>query len=799
MSLASLFLRYGCINASLALALVISVVSNGRAEEEWWAFRDCVQPPLPSVQATDRISNPIDTFLLAKLEERGLTYAPATEKRTIIRRLYFDLVGLPPQPHEVSGFLADGSPAAYDRLVDRLLASPQFGERWARHWLDVVGYVDTVGFDVDENNIILGTDKWRYRDYVVQSFNHDKPYDRFVTEQLSGDEMIAWRGAEKYTPQIRELLTATGFLRTAQDFTHEPESNIPLIHYMVLHDTVEIVTNSLLALTVNCARCHDHKFDPIEQEEYYRLQAIFTPAYNPQNWRPVFPYKKELGERGLPDVALNRSAEIDKRNRELDRQIDQIKRDVADLRKPYDELVFEKKLAKLPEQIRSDTKKAVRTTDEDRDAIQKYLVKKFGNDLKITATEVDAALSEDDKKKQDELRSNSASLDGNRPRYGRIQALYDVGPPPTTHFLRRGNYERPGHEVEPGILAALSQEGTADLPMLVDPLGQTSLRRTAFARWLTTPDRPASALLSRVLVNRVWMHIFGEGLVTTPGNFGEQGAKPTHPELLEWLSAEFMHRGWSLKSLVRWLVQTSAYRQTTRRELPVPLAPAAAAVSDSAEGSSSSGFLSDVELGAIDPANTYLWRMRLRRLESEVIRDAVLSSSEALQYEIGGPPLLLKPEPDGKIVIDTGKLPTPDAQWRRSVYLLARRGFHHSMMSVFDQPSVTTTCARRDSSAVPLQSLTMLNDAFLIEQASRFAKRVSREAGSAPGERIDMAFRIALGRQPNEQEAHWCAELLEKQTHAFKREEATAEEIEHQALTQLCHTLLNTSEFLYAE
>ncbi|MCH2376036.1 MAG: DUF1549 domain-containing protein, partial [Planctomycetes bacterium] len=232
------------------------------AEEEFWSFRQLNRPSVPSTTEPSLIRTPVDAFLLAKLHKKNLCYAEEADRVTLLRRVYFDLVGLPPTLEDVEAFLRDKRFDAYERVVDRLLASPRFGERWGRHWLDVVGYVDTIGFDVDENNIILADGKWRYRDYVIQAFNDDKPYDEFITEQLCGDEMIEWREVEEFTPRTRELLIATGYLRTAQDFTHEPESNNPSVHFMVLHDTVEIVSNSLLAVTLNCARCHDHKFDP---------------------------------------------------------------------------------------------------------------------------------------------------------------------------------------------------------------------------------------------------------------------------------------------------------------------------------------------------------------------------------------------------------------------------------------------------------------------------------------------------------------------------------------------------------
>ena len=291
------------------------------ADRDFWSFRKLARPAVPKTQHADRARSPVDAFVLTRLEAQGLTLSAEAPRNVLIRRLWLDLVGLPPPPAAVAEFLADEAPDACARLVDRLLGSPQFGERWGRHWLDVVGYVDTVGFDVDADNIITSEGKWRYRDWVIRAFNADLPYDRFLREQLAGDELVDWRNAPRFTDEIRDRLTATGFLRTAQDFTHEDVGNIPQNHFNILHDTLEIVGSSVLGLTLHCARCHDHKFDPVPQEDYYRLMAAFTPAYNPQDWKVVLSYDKKLEDRALPDVSPADKSEIDRHNAEIERQI----------------------------------------------------------------------------------------------------------------------------------------------------------------------------------------------------------------------------------------------------------------------------------------------------------------------------------------------------------------------------------------------------------------------------------------------------------------------------------------------
>ncbi|MEX0611517.1 MAG: DUF1549 domain-containing protein, partial [Pirellulales bacterium] len=394
-------------------------------DRQFWAFQPLSRPPAPAVGNPAAVQTPVDAFILSRLDAAGLALAPKAGKAALVRRAYLDLLGFPPSPEELDEFLADTSPHAFDTLVDRLLASPHFGERWGRHWLDVAGYTDTVGFDIDATQIIQSEGKWRYRDYVIRSFNEDKPYDRFITEQLAGDELADWPNAATFTPQIRELLVATGFLRTAQDFTHEPESNIPLNHYAVLHDTIEIVGSSLLGLTLNCARCHSHKFDPIPQEDYYRLMAAFTPAYNPADWKVVYPYNPQVEERALADVSPTEKAAIERHNAEIDRQVAELNARLAELRRPYEERLLEAKLAALPEPIRADTKAALQTPAEKRSEVQKYLAGKFES-LRPSADEISAALGEADRTTRAEIDGEIAELNGRRRSFGKIQALFEV-------------------------------------------------------------------------------------------------------------------------------------------------------------------------------------------------------------------------------------------------------------------------------------------------------------------------------------------------------------------------------------
>jgi hypothetical protein len=740
-------------------------------EPEHWAFRPPARPAVPHVRNPGRLRTPIDAFVLARLEDKGLSFAPDADRITLLRRAYLDLWGLPPAPEDVDAFLADDQPGAWERLLDRLLASPHFGERWGRHWLDVAGYNDTVGFDIDANLLIIAEGKWRYRDWVIAAFNRDLPYDQFVRDQLAGDERVDWRRAREFTPPIRDALIATGFLRNAQDESHEPESNIPLIYYGVLHNTVDLVGNSLLGLTLQCARCHDHKFDPISQKEYYQLMAFLTPAYNPKSWKPVYPWKPDIKDRGLPDVSPAELAQIERHNQDIDRQTAELKKQLADLRRPYEERLRLAKLQTLPEPIRADTQAALDTPPAKRNEIQKYLAGKLEKILQVSPEEIAAALTPPDRAASARLNERLAALERCRKSFGKIQALYDVGPPPPTFLLRRGNHETPGKEVQPGFPKGLTDPGRS-VPVPAKAPDGTSGRRTALAQWLTQPGSRASALLARVMVNRLWQHLFGQGLVPTPENFGKSGAPPTHPELLEWLGDEFARSGWRIKPMLRLMMTSTVYRQASRR------------------GSGPE---------QVDPANRLLWKMRLRRLEAEVIRDSVLAVSGRLNPSMGGPPIRLKTLGDGMVVIDDKAHPEPEVRSRRSVYLLARRAYNLSLLAVFDQPLVAVNCPRRDAAAVPLQALTMRNDVFVAEQAKHFAARVARSAGDSREQVVRTAFRLALARPPTPAEMTIGTQLLERQAALFRQAKVPSDEAGRRAIEQLCHTLLNTSEFLYAE
>jgi mono/diheme cytochrome c family protein len=748
-------------------------------DRRFWSFRPLRRPAIPPVADVSRVRTPIDSFLLARLESKGLTFSPDGDPATLLRRASLDLLGLPPSPEEIDAYPADGRPGDFERLSDRLLASPHYGERWGRHWLDVAGYTDTVGFDTDATNIILSEGKWLYRDYVIRAFNADKPYDRFITEQLAGDELYDWRRAKRLTPRMREALIATGYLRTARDMTHEDVGVIPQNFFGILHDTIEIVGTGLLGLTVNCARCHTHKFDPIPQEDYYRLMAVFTPAYNPQAWRPVIPTETNARDRGLPDVSPDERAEIERHNAAIDRRLEELRGRLGQVRQSCADRLFGVKLASLPAAIRADTKEAVRTPSAKRNPVQGYLAAKFEVALTVKPDEVTASLSAEEQEAAKALDAQIRATSASRRKCGKIQALYDVGPPPRTHLLVRGSEQNPRGEVQPGFLRVLCRSDAEAVAASPPPAEGTSGRRSSMARWLTSRDSPASALLARVMVNRIWKHLFGQGIVPTPDNFGVQGQTPTHPELLEWLSSELVDNGWRIKPLIELMMTSTAYRQASRRDITAAR--------------------STPDPESIDPGDELLWRMRVRRLESEVVRDAILAVSGDLNRTEGGPPVSIVARPDGMVEVARDRLSDPLDRYRRSIYLTTRRAYNLSLLTVFDQPLVATNCLKRAESAVPLQSLFMLNDAFLVEQAEHLAGRVERCSPTGPEPRIGRAFQIVLARRPNANETAACRDLLSRQAELFRVRGMTGGEAAHQALIQLCLTLLNTSEFLYAE
>src|SRR5215475_15877210 len=537
-------------------------------ERGFWAFQPPRRSPEPRVSHPGRGANPIDAFLLAKMKAKGLRPSPRADRRTLIRRAYLDLTGLPPGPEEVEAFVKDSSTGAWERLIDRLLASPHYGERWARHWLDLVRYADSGGFEFDVDR----PDAWRYRDYVVKAFNDDKPYDQFVREQLAGDEYAA------DSQEAQEMMIATGFLRLGPEGGGGGERG----RQDALDDLITTTSLTFMGLTVGCARCHDHKFDPIPQKDFYRIQAIFAPT-RPVNYPLV----------GAEGVAAHRAET--QRIEALQRPLKKAK---EELEAPHLKALVEEAVGRLPEYMQI----AWRTPPEKRTPGQRLNVQQIKKTLeddslsqKLTEKDIVARMTDDDKRRHQELVEQIEALDRQKPKpYPTARAIGESGPKPgPTYFLYRGAPDAKGPVVAPGVLSVIN-ETDYEFPA-PPPNVKSSYRRRGLAEWLASRQNPLTA---RVMVNRIWQHHFGEGIVRTPSNFGKLGEPPTHPELLDWLAIEFMNGGWSVKRMHRLMMTSQAYQM------------------------SSDDVAADVP---IDPENRLLWRMPRARLEAEIIRDQIRS------------------------------------------------------------------------------------------------------------------------------------------------------------------------------
>jgi hypothetical protein len=684
----------------------------------------------------------------------------------LIRRAYLDLVGLPPEPTAVDAFLKEERPNAYELLIDELLKSPHYGERWGRHWLDAAGYVDGK-LDNDLGTMYPNNGIWRYRDYVIQAFNDDLPFDQFLTEQIAGDELVDWRGAETFDARAKSLLTATGFLRNVDDHTDFDQYGIEK-RYEVVNETLDMFSTAVLGLTFECCRCHNHKYDPLPQRDYYRLMACFEPAFNPHAW-------KKPKDRYLADVSPKERAAIDQRNAEIDQQVAELSKGEAALRQQVRQRLFESRLNTLPDEIRADVEQAVELAADKRNETQKALAAKYEAGLKFGDTDVEAALTPDEKASLKTSAEQRTALSAQKKSYGVIQALWDVGPPPVSHVHRRGNVKAHGVLVQPGFPEILQPVATSANATAEGTQGETSGRRLALARWLTQPDHPLTA---RVFVNRVWHHHFGRGIVETLGNFGHSGSQPSHPELLDWLAVDFIQHGWSIKRLHRQIMRSTAYRQSSRR-------PARGQNESTGSGES------------LDPDNRLLWRMNLRRMEAEVVRDSVLAVSGSLDRTAGGPPVEITNPPDG--LSEAKPAPTPTSPNRRSVYLFARRVYPLKFLEIFDAPIMPVNCTQRMSSATVLQSLAVLNSEFLFAQSEQLAARIGESAGPESVQRVKFGFQIVFARQPMASELTTSVAFLDEQERGYVSTGSPAEKARQLALADFCHMLLSSNEFLYVE
>ncbi len=719
-----------------------------------WAFVPPQRPALPTVKHAAVARTAIDAFVEAQLEVHGLTLGVEADRATLLRRLSFDLTGLPPSRAELAAFQNDAAPDAFERTVERYLASPHYGERWGKYWLDAAGYADSNGyFNADSDRPLA----YRYRDYVIRAFNQDKPYDRFVQEQLAGDELAGYSAASDIVGDTLEMLTATHFLRNAPDGTGESDGNpdeVRIDRYTVLEGNLQNTMNCLLGLTIQCARCHSHKFEPIRHDEYYRLQAILLPAYNPERWTKPNDRVVQVGTRAQRE-------DFQRRSEKVDRQIKSLESGLRALAEPFAEQVAEERLQRVEAKERDTILAAFRTPKEKRSEAQEALLKRFARDLKIDDDELAKRFPE-----YAALRTQAQKVIAERrkelpPALEKVAVLMDTDPKPPVHrVLRRGVHSSPAAEVQPGVVSALDPRTTFQLAPAA-PGKIASGRRTAFARWVTSPEQP---LFARVMVNRIWQHHVGNGLVSTPDNLGQSGAKPTHPELLDYLATEFIRSGWSVKALHRLIVQSATYRQ-------------------------SSAFRENAF--EVDPDNRWLWRFPLRRLDAEAVRDAMLAVSGELDGRVGGPYVPTKRTADGSVVVEETR---GDAR-RRSVYLQQRRTQVATLLELFDAPAMVSTCGMRSPSTVPLQSLALLNSSFARARAQGLARRVLRDADAEAGPRAELAFQLACGRLPQPEERAATERFLSAQRRLYPPEP----EGEVQTWTDLCQMILASNAFLYVE
>jgi hypothetical protein len=714
-----------------------------------WAFRVPIRHPLPALATKDWARNPIDAFILARMEKEGVKPAREADRTTLLRRLSFDLTGLPPTPEEVASFLADESPEAYEKVVDRLLASPRYGERWAIYWLDLVRYADSDGFKADDPRPLA----WRYRDYVINAFNQDKPFDRFVLEQLAGDELY---------PGDPVALVATGYNRNYPSEVNA--KNIELHWQEILNDMTDTTGLVFMGLTVGCARCHDHKYDPILQTDYYRLQAFFA-AYRPTDEAVLANSQEQTEFIQRLQLWSEKTAEVRKK--------------MAEVEEPYQKKMVNTNKVKYDQFLQD----CVDMPASSRTPYQQQMAEMFAKQLKVDRTAMVKQMKGEVKTSHDDLTKELAKFDALKPKpLPTAMVMTDVGRvAPPTYLLKRGDYKKKGKELAPGFLAIFDPAPAKVTPP--DSGVKTTGRRTALAKWLVQPDHPLTA---RVMVNRLWQHHFGRGIVATANDFGEIGDKPTHPELLDWLATEFVRQDWSIKKMHKLMVTSATYRQSCETDATAVKA--------------------DVE-------NLLFARMNRRVLEGETLRDAMLMVSGLLNTRAGGPAIfpelpeeLGTPRGGWKVTAD------PKERNRRSIYVFAKRNLRYPMFGTFDAPDGNESCSRRNTSINAPQALMLLNGKITLDWSRALAGRVLTDAGQDKQRIAERLYQLALSRAPSPRELQLAHDFLTR-TARQQQDRLTANQAIltavgappetdpalGSAVVDLCHVVLNVNEFAYVD
>ena len=649
-------------------------------ERTYWFFQPLLRPSVPVVKQPTRARSPLDHFVLAKLDERGTVNNDQADQFTLLKRATFDLIGLPPTPDEVEQYLSDSAPDAFERLTDRLLASPHYGERWGRHWLDVAGYADSDG---DGSVDTIRPYIYKFRDYVVRSLNADKPLDQFLIEQLAGDELVA-PPYTNLTPEQTDLLVATGFLRMAADPTASGQGDPDTSRNQVVADTIKIVSSSLLGLSVGCAQCHDHRYDPIPQADYFQLRAIFQPALDPKGW--VIPRERVISLYTDEDRARAVAIEADAMK---------LQADVNVKRQKFIDTAFDLEIDKHPAEQREALRAAFKTPADKQTDEQKKLVATTPS-LNING----GNLYQYNAGAAEELKKDDASVAAKRGEK-KIEDFVSVlmesgGMPNPTHLFYRGDHRAPKQVLLPADLTIAAPDGQRfQIEEKNAALLRSSGRRLAWAKQITNGSHP---LVGRVLANRIWLHHFGRGIVDTPGEFGILGTRPTHPELLDWLAVELGAGPRSFKRTHRAVMSSAIYRQSSRR------------ASDAAMKDADGAFYS---------------RFPVRRLEAEIVRDRALAVSSRLNDALFGSPIEVMEDFAGQVHVK-------DDSPRRSLYIQSRRTKPVSLLAAFDAPVMTLNCDRRPSSTVAPQSLMLMNGDFILAQAEHLSQQVHVE-GVSPG------------------------------------------------------------------
>jgi len=728
-------------------------------QKSFWSLQPVKKPATPVVQGKQWVKNPIDAFVLAQLEEKQLQPNKPTDKVTLLRRVTIDLTGLPPTQSEIQAFLGDNSPNAFEKVVDRLLASPAYGERWGRHWLDVARYADSDGFKADGTR----PNVWRYRDYVIKAFNDDKPYDRFVREQIAGDELY---------PSDPDALVAMGFNRHWID-----ESNAAGMitrRQETLDDMTAVTGTAFLGMTFGCARCHDHKYDPILQKDYYRLQAFFA--------------NTSFGDGPLPLKDPAERRKYDEQKALWEEKTKSIRAEMAEILEPL-------RISKAKggsNTFEDEVQEAIFMDASKRDPWQQMMYHTAKPRVAFDE-EPDArtlrGLKGDNGNRYTELKKQLAEFDSLRPKpLPEGQFMIDISATaPPTYVLQRGDVRMKGEEVQPGFLSILDPSDVKTTP----PAGMKSTgRRTALAAWLTDPKNPLTA---RVIVNRVWQYHFGTGIVATSGDFGRMGARPTHPELLDYLATTFVENGWSFKKLHKMILLSNTYQESSD---------------------------SQTAANEADPDNKLIWRYNRRRIEAEAVRDSMLAISGVLNPQMGGPGVF-PPVPAGTLselsataVAGGWKTEKDPAQSnRRSVYIFVRRNLPYPMLQEFDSANTFESWHVRRNTVTPSQSLDLLNNDVVVDYATAFAGRVlNDDRGAAPEAQVDAAFRLAYGRAATAEDQKSAAAFLQRQAPIMAARMAGGEKSKPPmpvklpegmdparaaAFVDLCQMLLASNEFLY--